>query len=206
MGKSHSGKRGRAEEPGGASEHGPPVRTISGHLGGGSGASDDWQTTARSWAAIAGIIKRYRAKQLWMPFYYDGQCAEHVRALGFSHVHHRPGEDFFIKAREAKFLKSIDLILDNPPYTSPEMKESVLRALASTGKPFIMLLPMTVLHVGFVREILDANKIQVIIPRRVYVKKTNADEVPFKYLCWFCYGVRLPRDLILIDDDQEEPR
>jgi hypothetical protein len=146
-------KRSRSEE-GGGSEYGPPVRTTSGHLGGGSGASDDWQTCPRSWAAIADILKAFRGKRVWMPFYYDGQCAEHVRALGFEHVHHRPGEDFFVKAREAKFLKKVDLILDNPPYTSPEMKEAVLRALAATGKPFVMLLPISVLHVGFMREVL----------------------------------------------------
>ena len=31
-----------------------------------------------------------------MPFYYDGACAEHLRALGFSHVIHEQ-EDFFVK-------------------------------------------------------------------------------------------------------------
>lgn len=206
MGKAK--KRSRTQGVEGGSEYGPPVRTISGHLGGGSGASDDWQTTPRSWAAIADIIQVFQSKRVWMPFYYDGQCAEHVRALGFERVYHRPGEDFFVKAREAKFLNKVDLILDNPPYTSPEMKEAVLRALAATGKPFVMLLPISVLHVGFVREILDADKVQAIIPRRVYVKKTNAEEVTFKYLCWLCYRVKLPRDLILVDDgdgDDEPP-
>ena len=34
--------------------------------------------------------------RIWMPFYYDGACAEHLRALGFSHVIHEQ-EDFFVK-------------------------------------------------------------------------------------------------------------
>ena len=33
-----------------------------------------------------------------MPFYYDGACAEHLRALGFEHVIHEEA-DFFVKVR-----------------------------------------------------------------------------------------------------------
>jgi len=134
-----------------------------------------------------------------MPFYYDGACAEHLRALGFRHVIHQ-AEDFFVKVKDARFMKKVDLIWDNPPYTSPETKERVLRALVASGKPFAMLLPISILHVGFVREIVDTDKVQTIIPRRVHVCKTGKEVVPFKYLCWLCHGLELPRDLYLIDD------
>ncbi|CAE7269716.1 unnamed protein product, partial [Symbiodinium pilosum] len=80
------------------------------------------------------------------------------------------------------------------------MKEKVLRALADCGKPFAMLLPISILHVGFVREIIDMNQVQVIIPRRVHVRKSGQDVLPFKYLCWFCVGTKLPRDLIFVND------
>ena len=43
---------------------------------------------------------------------------------------------------------------------------------------------------------------QVVIPRRVHVCKTGREEVPFKYLCWFCYRTQLPRDVVFIDDDE----
>jgi hypothetical protein len=89
------------------------------------------------------------------------------------------------------------------------MKERVLRALAASGKPFAMLLPISVLHVAFVREIVDMRHVQVIIPRRVQVKKVDAAPVPFKYLCWFCFKAGLPRDLLFADDAEpvpEEPR
>ena len=89
-----------------------------------------------------------------MPFFYDGKCANHLRSLGFKDVVHKQ-EDFFARVLDAKFLKKIDLIWDNPPYTSAETKERVLRALAASGLPFAMLLPISVLHVAFVREILD---------------------------------------------------
>ena len=57
-------------------------------------------------------------------------------------------------------MKKVDLIWDNPPYTSPETKERVLRALVGSGKPFAMLLPISVLHVGFVREIVDMEQVR----------------------------------------------
>ena len=196
-------RRHDPDDAGGSSTRGPPVATTSGRLGGGAGASDDWQTARRSWAAIAEVLgPAAREKRIWMPFYYDGACAEHLRELGFTRVHHKR-EDFFVQVRNPKFLRKVDLILDNPPYTSPEMKEAVLRALASTGKPFVMLLPISVLHVGFAREVLDTDKLQAVVPRRVYVRKTGGEEVPFKYLCWLCCGVQLKRDLILIGDDDD---
>ena len=43
-------------------------------------------------------------------------------------------------------------------YTSAETKEKVLRALAASGLPFAMLLPISVLHVAFVRDILDMSQ------------------------------------------------
>ncbi len=114
-----------------------------------------------------------------MPFYYDGKCAEHLRSLGFKNVIHTD-EDFFVKVADAKFMKGVDLIFDNPPYTTPEMKGRVLRAIAASGKPFALLLPISVLHVGFVREIVPMEHVQAIIPRRVHVKKSDGDALPFK--------------------------
>ena len=46
-------------------------------------------------------------------------------------------------------MEAVDLIWDNPPYTNQEIKTRVLQTLARTGKPFIMLLPITTLHVKF---------------------------------------------------------
>ena len=184
----------------GRSTKGPPVATTSGRMSG-SVPNDEWQTTLRTWASLAPHLEAWRGKRIWMPFYYDGRCADHVRSLGFVNVVHED-VDFFERARDKKFLKSVDLILDNPPYTTPEMKERVLRALAATGKPFVMLLPMSILHVGFVREIVDMDAVQAIVPRRVWVRKVDGDELPFKYLVWFCCRARLRRDLIFIDDDE----
>ncbi|CAE8677884.1 unnamed protein product [Polarella glacialis] len=137
-----------------------------------------------------------------MPFYYDGACGDHLRSLGFANVVHEK-KDFFERIADKKFMQGVDFIWDNPPYTSPDMKEKVLRALSATGKPFAMLLPISILHVGFVREIVDMRQVQVIIPRRVHVRKTDQNVLPFKYLCWFCFRARLPRDLLFVDDESD---
>lgn len=190
-------------QPLGFSVRGPPVATTSGRLSG-SVPNDEWQTSLRSWAAVAPHFAAWRTRRVWMPFYYDGRCAEFLRSLGFMDVVHTD-DDFFERVLDKKFMKGVHLILDNPPYTTPEMKERVLRALAACGKPFAMLLPISILHVGFVRDICCMDEVQAIVPRRVYVRKTDApDDTPFKYLCWFCCRAGLPRDLIFIDDEEED--
>lgn len=182
----------------GRSTRGPPVATTSGRLCG-SVPNDEWQTMRSAWEAVSDHFVHWRQKRIWMPFYYDGKCADHLRTLGFKDVVHND-EDFFQRVQDSKFLASVDFIWDNPPYTTPETKERVLRALATSGKAFAMLLPISVLHVEFVRQIFDMSTVQVIIPRRVQVCKSGGSSLPFKYLCWFCVGAQLPRDVIFVDD------
>lgn len=40
-------------------------------------------------AQVAEVFAGYRSKRVWMPFYYDGQCADHLHSLGFENVVHR---------------------------------------------------------------------------------------------------------------------
>jgi len=169
----------------------------------GSSINDEWQTTLEAWKQIGAVLfDQWKHRRVWMPFYYDGECADHVRSCGFSNVIHKQ-EDFYKRVRDPKFMKKVDLIWDNPPYTTPETKEKLLRTLAETGKPFVMLLPISCLHVQFVRELLDGKQVQVVIPRRVLVRKTGKELIPFKYLCWLCYRTKLPRDLYLVDGDDD---
>jgi hypothetical protein len=186
----------------GVQTHGPPMRTVSGRMSRDYGcpSNDEWQTTARTWATLAPALEAHRSARIWMPFYYDGKCAEHMRALGFERIIHEPNVDFFERVQDEAFLSSVDLVVDNPPYTNREIKERVLRALALSGKPFILLLPISTLHVAFVREALDMQRVQAIIPRRVHVCKADGPELPFKYLVWFCYRTCFAKDLLFLDD------
>lgn len=74
-----------------------------------------------------------------------------------------------------------------------------MRALAACGKPFVLLLPISTLHVAFVRSVLDMSEVQAIVPRRVLVRKRDGPPLPFKYLIWFCYKARFERDLAFLD-------
>ena len=69
---------------------------------------------------------------------------------------------------------------------------------------FDQLLPISILHVAFVRDIVDMEHVQAIVPRRAWVKKRDDKELPFKYLCWFCSGVELSRDLLFVDDEEDD--
>lgn len=163
--------------------------------------SDEWQTTLAGWRPAATVLKnRFRQARIWQPFYYDGECKKHLHALGFKRVHHRPGEDFFKMIEKPNFLSKIDFIWDNPPYTSPETKQQVLQGLKKTNKPFCMLLPIAIIHSAFVRDLFDMDKVQLLIPRKVEVRKKNQAPVPFKLLLWFCYNMKLERDLYFLSE------
>lgn len=121
---------------GGVQARGPPMRTVSGRMSAnyGSPANDEWQTCAQTWASLAPAIERYRAARVWMPFYYDGACAAHLRALGFAHVVHEEGADFFERVCDAAFLDTVDVVIDNraraPPPRAPTAAPFGLRHAA----------------------------------------------------------------------------
>lgn len=160
---------------------------------------DEWATAQRTWDALAAALPAsLREGKVWMPFYYDGDAGKRLKQSGFKKVVHKK-QDFFERVRDTVFVKSCACVVDNPPYTGKGMKERILKALKDAGVPFCLLLPLGVLHSAMVREILDAEHVQVIIPRKCYVMKKGGTEVPFRYLCWLCYRMRLERDLYLID-------
>jgi len=162
-------------------------------------ANDDWQTCLSAWDALLPIMgPHYLKKRIWQPFYYDGECQKHVQSLGFKRVVHT-NEDFFVKVQDEAFMKSVDFIWDNPPYTNQKLKEDILKALLQSGKPFCVLLPISILHAAFFRTMADTSLIQAIIPRKVMVTKIDLEEqVPFRFLVWICYRTKLERDLYLL--------
>jgi len=159
--------------------------------------NDEWQTTREAWAQITPFLKRFRSSCVWMPFYYDGKCGQYLKELGFYKVVHT-NADFFERAKDKNFVDTVDLVLDNPPYTGADVKSRILTTLIQMRKPFILLLPSSVLFSQLFRETLSTESVQLIIPKRVNVRKTGDEAVPFKYLVWLCHGVNLPRDLIWV--------
>ena len=43
-------------------------------------------------------------------------------------------------------------------------------------------------------------QVQLVLPRRVRVCKTDHPPVPFKFMSWVCYDMGLPRDLFLVGE------
>jgi hypothetical protein len=158
--------------------------------------NDEWQTSQQSWEEISHWFANFKQKCIWQPFYYDGKCAEYLRQLGFTNVVHT-NEDFFERVKDRQFMDTVDLIWDNPPYTTAGMKEQILQELVKVDKPFALLLPASVLHAKFLHDTLDVSKLQCIAMRKVHVRKAeDSGPVPFKYLVWLCYKTQLPRDLL----------
>ena len=160
---------------------------------------DEWATAPRTWAALSPYLSKFYDKKVWMPFYYDGEAGKRLKATGFRRVVHKR-EDFFKRVNDRVFVDSVDVVVDNPPYTGKGMKERVLKALVEADVPFCLLLPLGVLHGAMVRETLDQRHVQCLIPRRCWVSKRGGAEVPFKYLVWLCYKLDLDRDLVLMPD------
>lgn len=160
---------------------------------------DEWATAPRTWAALSPYLSKFHDKKVWMPFYYDGEAGKRLKATGFRRVVHKR-EDFFKRVNDRVFVNSVDVVVDNPPYTGKGMKERVLKALVEADVPFCLLLPLGVLHGAMVRETLDRRHVQCLIPRRCWVSKRGGAEVPFKYLVWLCYKLDLDRDLVLMPD------
>jgi len=161
---------------------------------------DEWATATRTWASLFRVLDAngYKRKKIWAPFVYDELAGRRMKEAGFERVVHKRW-DFFQRVRDAPFVKSLDCVVDNPPYTGKNVKEQILRALVDADVPFCLLLPLGVLHGAFVREILEETRVQVIIPRKCYVFKKGGTEVPFRYLCWLCYKMNLERDLYFIE-------
>lgn len=160
---------------------------------------DEWATAQRTWDALATVLlPKFANEKIWAPFVYDERAGERMKRAGFEKVVHKRA-DFFARVRDGPFVRSLTAVVDNPPYTGKGMKERVLRALVDAEVPFCLLLPLGVLHGAMVRELLDEKEVQVIIPRKCYVFKVGGAEVPFKYLCWLCYRMKLEKDLYLIE-------
>jgi hypothetical protein len=172
-----------------------------GSMSGGMSIEDDeWATATRTWRSLFTVLgaNGFRTKKVWAPFVYDELAGKRMREAGFERVVHKRW-DFFDKVRDGPFVRSLDAVVDNPPYTGKGMKQKVLKSLVDAELPFCLLLPLGVVHGAFVREMLEERYVQIIVPRKCYVFKKNGAEIPFKFLVWLCYKMELERDLYLID-------
>lgn len=187
---------------------------------------DRWQTGEEALRVVADIIFgreqmlwQRRTTMVWQPFLSDGRCAEHLRELGIARVVHVMGSpvggtssvtsdnDFFRLLRDVDFRRKIDLVWDNPPYTSTAQKLRVLRALKDAELPFCLLFPASIIGGAGIREIFaggDAAALQFIHPRKVAAiplgeaAKASGKVVQCSGLVWVCWRLDLQRDVYLV--------
>ncbi len=152
---------------------------------------DDYATPKSAFENIKQFIPK--EKILYEPFYCDGIAGVYLKEIGCRKVIHEPTLDFFIDSETLDY----DFILSNIPYSQ---KKEVLTHLKKIDKPFMLLCPISMLNTNYLRE-LFANDIQLIIPRkRIQFYKIVNKERTFPGKCnfetaWFCYKMKLPRDL-----------
>ena len=150
--------------------------------------NDEYMTPKSAWEDIADYIPR--DKVIWEPFYGDGMSGNYLRQLGFEVIHEQI--DFFEHDLG-------DILISNPPYTK---KREVFERLKALGKPFIMLVPTTVLHTMYFKSIFHDENIQLIIPykkRQFYCvnKELKKDGCSF-YTLYVCWRINMEKDVRLI--------
>ena len=156
--------------------------------------SDDFATPAHVWTDIEQYIPK--DKIIYVPFWLDGGVKQAFTNLGCKHIIHED-VDFF------KNQFKYDYVIDNSPWS---IKKQILSKLKNDEIPFILLLPPSVLHTKYFRQMYKGDTdIQIIIPKKriQYISKTQNDERPANcpfdtiYLCW---KMGLPREINWIDD------
>ena len=146
--------------------------------------NDEYETPLSAWTSIDAYLPK--DKVIWEPFYATGASGEHLRSLGCTVIHQQ--EDFFEVNRG-------EVIVSNPPFS---IKKQVLTRLKSLGKPFILLLPATVLGTKMLSTLFP--DIQVIVPngRISWVKNGEQTNAVWFASFFYCWKMNLPKDLLFL--------
>ncbi|CAM9454174.1 unnamed protein product [Chrysoparadoxa australica] len=148
-----------------------------------------WSTYLKDIEPVLALLakrlgKKRHSLKLWDPFFCNGRAAELLNSLGFTNVHHR-NEDFY-KAVVPKY----DCLITNPPYSS-DHKQKCLEFCASSGKPWVLLVPSYVTAKEYYRKLVletEAHAPFYIVPEGLYQfdhpEGTGHDTSPFTGI-WF---------------------
>jgi len=145
---------------------------------------DDYETPLAAFQSIASYIPKDVV--VWEPFWGSGSSGDHLRSLGLDVIHEK--EDFFANDRG-------DIVVTNPPFSK---KKAVLARLKELGKPFIILLPATVLGTKMLQSMFP--DIQLLIPngRISFVKNGAQTNSVWFASFWYCWKMRLARDITFL--------
>lgn len=152
--------------------------------------NDDYYTPKHAWEAIKDFIPK--DKIIWEAFYGDGKSGIYLQELGFNVIH--KNEDFFTHNYG-------DIVVSNPPYS---MKKEVLTRLKELDKPFIMIMPSSLINYKYFRDLFKDEKIQILIPkRRIQFEKSQNDKYIQINRCnfdcfYYCYKMDLLKDITFL--------
>lgn len=145
---------------------------------------DNYDTPFSAWESIKHIIPK--DKTIWEAFYSNGSSGDHLRTLGFKVIH-----------EDADFFQSNhgDLVVSNPPFSK---KWPILNRLKALDKPFILLLPASVLGTKQLSTLFP--DIQVVVPkgRISFVKNGEQTKSVWFASFFYCWKMNLPKDLTFL--------
>lgn len=149
---------------------------------------DAWNTPPHVWEDIAHLIPKN--KIIWEAFMLDNWGSTSIKTLqglGLSVVGN-PTMNFFVGENF-----DYDMIISNPPYSC---KLKIFKKLAIIDKPFILLLPVSVITKQFVK-VLERDKLQLIIPKvRIHFEKNGEHSKRSWFdVVYLCYKMNLPDDI-----------
>lgn len=146
--------------------------------------NDDYMTPKFVWEMVAPYLPRDQI--IWEAFYGDGSSGQHLTELGFNVIHQ--DLDFFQHNLG-------DIIVSNPPFSK---KMKVLHRLKELGKPFVLILPASVL--GTKTFCCLFPDIQLIIPkgRISFIHEGTQTQSVWFASFFYCWKMNLPRDLIFL--------
>ena len=155
--------------------------------------NNDYMTPEYAWDDVMRFIPK--DKEIWEPFYGDGESGKYLTSLGFNVIHE--DEDFFDNNKG-------DIVVSNPPF---ETKKIIIERLIELDKPFILLLPVSTICYQYARKLKD--NIQILIPpKRIKFKKFDKttgkiapdwDKFTSTFDClWVCYKMNLDQDIMYL--------
>jgi len=154
---------------------------------------NDFITPKTAWEDIIKYLPK--DKEISMPFFCDGSCANDMKSLGFNVIHQ--DEDFFKHDRG-------DCVIDNPPF---EIKKNIIETLVERNKPFILILPVSTICYKYAKILGD--DMQLLIPKKrikfihydkiTQTKKADYEKYSASFDCLYvAWRMDLPKDIIFL--------
>lgn len=154
--------------------------------------NDEYYTPYYAWEWINDYIPK--DKVIYEPFYSPkSNSKNYLEKLGCKRVIF---EDIdFFDDNEIEY----DMIISNPPFS--KKKEILNRLVNEIDKPFIMIMPVSIVSYQYFKTILQENTkyIQLIIPpKRIHFENDDNKKCCYFDCFYVCYKMNFEKDLIFL--------